>query len=156
MDLDLFAEYFTTHIHIHALVYDNRSFGSSDGHPRFEIIPSLQMSDLQDAITFAQSLVEVEATKIAIWGSSYSGGNVLQVGAVDRRVKAVLSQTPMISGIETVNRLMGPIKTPIFREIFAAGKAPGTSHMWDITSHLVVREIIPCRRTSISLVSLFV
>src|SRR3981189_2589774 len=125
MDLDLFEEYFTNPLQLRALVYDNRSFGSSDGHPRFEIIPSVQMSDLQDAITFAQSLVEVEATKIAIWGSSYSGGNVLQVGALDRRVKAVLSQTPMISGIEIVKRLIGPIKTPIFREVFAAGKTPG-------------------------------
>lgn len=124
MDLDLFAEYFTTHLHIHALVYDNRGFGSSDGLPRFEIIPSLQMSDIQDSITYAQTLSEVEAGKIAIWGSSYSGGNVLQVGAFDRRIKAVLSQSPFVSGIEGVNRLMGPSKMPLYREIFAAGNPP--------------------------------
>src|SRR5579859_3689643 len=124
MDLDLFASYFTTHLHIHALVYDNRCFGSSDGSPRFEIIPSLQMSDIQDSITFAQTLPEIDPTRIAIWGSSYSGGHVLQVGAFDRRVKAVLSQSPFVSAIEAANRLVGPIKAPFFREIFAAGNPP--------------------------------
>jgi cephalosporin-C deacetylase-like acetyl esterase len=76
-------------------VYDQRGFGDSDqkeGEPRQEIIPRLQQSDISDAITFAQSLSEVDPTRIGIWGSSYSGGHVLFAGAVDRRVKAVLSQ----------------------------------------------------------------
>jgi uncharacterized protein len=123
MDLDLFAEYFTKTISINALVYDNRCFGASDGTPRFEIIPNLQMSDIQDAITFAASLPEVDPEKIAIWGSSYSGANVLQVAAFDRRVKAVLAQAAMISGVETVHRLLGSIKTPIFEPIFHAGSS---------------------------------
>jgi cephalosporin-C deacetylase-like acetyl esterase len=92
MDLDAFAEYFTSNLAISCLVYDNRNFGESDGEPRHEIIPSQQQSDYSDAITYAQSLDEVNADKIGIWGSSYSGGHVLLVGAVDRRVKAVLSQ----------------------------------------------------------------
>jgi hypothetical protein len=89
MELDSFAEYFTTRIPITALVYDNRCTGASDGYPRFELLPSLQMSDLQDAITYAQSLEEVDPEKIALWGTSYSGGNVLEVAAFDHRVKAV-------------------------------------------------------------------
>jgi cephalosporin-C deacetylase-like acetyl esterase len=95
MDLDAFANYFTSKLALSCLVYDNRGFGDSDqkdGHPRQEIIPSLQQSDISDAITFAQSLPEVKPAKIGIWGSSYSGGHVLFVGAVDRRVKSVLSQ----------------------------------------------------------------
>jgi cephalosporin-C deacetylase-like acetyl esterase len=95
MDLDAFANYFTSKLPLSCLVYDNRGFGDSDqkeGHPRQEIVPSLQQSDISDAITFAQSLPEINSAKIGIWGSSYSGGHVLYVGAVDRRVKAVLSQ----------------------------------------------------------------
>jgi cephalosporin-C deacetylase-like acetyl esterase len=59
MDLDAFANYFTSKLALSCLVYDNRGFGDSDqkdGHPRQEIIPSLQQSDISDAITFAQSL----------------------------------------------------------------------------------------------------
>lgn len=95
MDLNTFAEYFTAQLPISCLVYDNRGFGTSDqkpDQPRHEIIPQLQQSDYSDAITYAASLPEVDPERIGIWGSSYSGGHVLYVGAVDRRVKAVLSQ----------------------------------------------------------------
>ena len=92
MDLNTFAEHFISKIPISCLVYDNRNFGSSDGEPRHEIIPAHQVSDYSDAITYAQSLDQVNPDKIGIWGSSYSGGHVLNVGAYDRRVKAVLSQ----------------------------------------------------------------
>lgn len=124
MDLDIFAEYFTTHLPITALVYDNRCLGASDGMPRFELIPSLQMSDIQDAITYAQSLEEVNPAKIAIWGSSYSGANVLQVAAFDRRVKAVLAQSSMISGYENFKRLVSSVMTPQLQMMFEAGSFP--------------------------------
>ena len=121
MDLDLFAEYFTTHLPITALVYDNRGFGASDGTPRFEIIPSLQMSDIQDAITYVQSIDDVNPDKIALWGSSYSGANVLQVGAFDRRVKAILAQSAMISGWENFSRVIGSRKIRMMHTMFEAG-----------------------------------
>ena len=124
MDLDSFAEYFTTHILITALMYDNRCVGASDGKPRFELIPSFQMLDLQDAITYAQSLEEVNPEKIALWGTSYSGGNVLQVAAFDRRVKAVLAQNPMVSGAENAARLVSSIMMPEMRKMFEAGIHP--------------------------------
>jgi len=95
MDLNTFAEYFTSKLPLGCLVYDNRGFGDSDvkdGHPRHEIIPAVQTSDISDAITYAQSRPDVDPEKIGIFGSSYSGGHVLWVGAVDRRVKAVLCQ----------------------------------------------------------------
>lgn len=91
-NLGTFAEYFTSNLPVAVLAYDHRCIGASEGEPRREIIPALQISDYSDAITFAQSLPEIDADKIAIWGSSYSGGHVLSVGAVDRRVKAVISQ----------------------------------------------------------------
>jgi len=124
MDLDLFAEYFTTHLPITALVYDNRCLGASDGMPRFELIPSLQMSDIQDAITYVQFLEEVNPAKIAIWGSSYSGANVLQVAAFDRRVKAVLAQSSMISGYDNFKAIVSSVMTPQLQMMFEAGSFP--------------------------------
>jgi len=47
-DLDMFASYFTHRIPLACLLYDNRGSGSSDakdGEPRFEFIPSKQVSD---------------------------------------------------------------------------------------------------------------
>ncbi|KAG5918546.1 hypothetical protein E4U42_006816 [Claviceps africana] len=111
MDLDTFAEYFCANLPICCLVFDNRGFGDSDvapGHPRLEIIPTQQQSDYSDAITYAQSRSEVNPDKIGIWGSSYSGGHVLVVGAVDRRVCCVLSQMPCVDGWENFHRLIRP------------------------------------------------
>ena len=71
MDLDAFAEHFTSKLSISCLVYDNRCFGDSDGEPRHELVPSLQQSDYSDAITYAQSRDDVNPDKIGIWGSSY-------------------------------------------------------------------------------------
>ena len=95
MHLDCFAEKSVSKLSLACLVYDNRGFGSSDcapSQPRYETIPSLQISDIQDAVTYAQTRKEVDASKIGVWGSSYSGGNCLQVADCDRRVKACISQ----------------------------------------------------------------
>jgi len=95
MGLDMFGEAFVANLKLVVLVFDNRGFGASDaavGQPRFEIVPSDQISDFSDAITYAQSLAEVDPKKIGIWGSSYSGGHALVVAATDKRVKAIISQ----------------------------------------------------------------
>ena len=97
MYLDSYAEVFAA-AGLNALVFDNRSFGASDGEPRQEIDPWAQVRDYRHAITYATTLPEVDANRIGIWGSSYSGGHVLVVAAIDRRVRAVVSQVPLISG----------------------------------------------------------
>ena len=77
--------------------------------PRFEaqeIDPHAQIADYRHAITFARSLDEVDGDRIGVWGSSYSGAHVLVVGAIDRRVKCVVAQVPLISGHENARRLI--------------------------------------------------
>ena len=76
------------------LLYDHRNFGISDGEPRQQINPWTQARGYRDAINFAESLAELDPTRIAIWGDSYSAGIVLVVGAIDPRVKAVVAQIP--------------------------------------------------------------
>ena len=105
MYLDAFAEAFVE-AGLGALVYDHRNFGASDGEPRQEIDPWAQVRDYRHAITYARTREEVDADRIGIWGSSYSGGHVLVVGAIDRRVKCVVSQVPLISGHENARRLV--------------------------------------------------
>ena len=105
MYLDKFAEVFAE-AGLGALVFDNRNFGASGGEPRQEIDPWEQVRDYRDAITFAETLPETDADRIGIWGSSYSGGHVLVVGAIDRRVKCVAGQVPLISGHNNARRLI--------------------------------------------------
>jgi fermentation-respiration switch protein FrsA (DUF1100 family) len=105
MGLDQYAEVFAAK-GLGALVYDNRNLGASDGEPRLDIDPVAQMRDYRHAITYAQSRPEVDADRIGIWGTSYTGGLVLIVAALDKRVKCVVSQVPFISGYETMVQVM--------------------------------------------------
>jgi len=103
--LDCFAEAFAA-AGLGALVFDNRNFGASEGEPRQEIDPWQQIRDYRDAITYASGLTDVDENRIGVWGSSYSGAHVLVVGAIDRRVKCVTSQVPLISGHRNARRLI--------------------------------------------------
>lgn len=81
-----------------AFVYDHAGFGLSDGFPRQEVDPPRQLRGYRDAVSFVRTLPGVNASKIALWGSSFSGGHVLNAGALDPRVTCVVSQAPFISG----------------------------------------------------------
>lgn len=122
MYLDRYAETFAA-AGLNALVYDNRNFGASDGEPRQEIDPWAQVRDYRHAITYATGLPEVDADRIGILGSSYSGGHVLVVGAIDRRVKAVVSQVPLVSGHDNFRALVRADFVDGFRAQFDADRS---------------------------------
>lgn len=84
---------------IAALIYDHRSWGSSDGIPANHVDFQQQAHDYSDAISFlATHNSEIDASRIAIMGLGHSAGVIMQVAALDPRVKAVISQAPFISG----------------------------------------------------------
>src|SRR6266571_2527521 len=105
MFLDSFAEAFAAG-GLGALVFDNRNFGASDGEPRQEIDPWAQVRDYRHAITYAQTRPEVDPDGIGVWGSSYSGGHVLVLGAIDKRIRCVACQVPLVSGMGNIQRLV--------------------------------------------------
>lgn len=79
---------------IAALTLDFRFLGESPGEPRQTVSPFHQRQDLHNALTWLSEHPQIDADRLGIWGTSYSGGHVLQVAAFDRRVKAVVSQVP--------------------------------------------------------------
>ena len=105
MYLDRFGEAFAD-AGLAAVVFDNRNFGASDGEPRQEIDPWQQVRDYRHVITWAQEQPEVDAERIGVWGSSYSGGHVIVVGAIDRRVRCVVAQVPLVSGHDNFRALV--------------------------------------------------
>lgn len=107
MHIGKYAEAFAA-AGINALAYDHHGFGDSDGLPRQEVDPVVQYRDYRNAISYVASRPEVDASRIGVWGSSFSGGLVLAVGANDSRVKAVVSQVPFISGPGIVTRMVRP------------------------------------------------
>jgi uncharacterized protein len=88
------------------VVFDYRNFGDSEGEPRGHIDPYMQHEDYKNAITWATLQPMVDANRIGIWGSSYSGGHVLHLAAFDRRVKCAVSQVPLTSAMDNFRRLV--------------------------------------------------
>jgi len=76
------------------LVYDHRNFGASEGEPRQEIDPWAQVRDYRSAIGWLAARPEVDAGRIGIWGSSFSGGETILVAACDERVTAAVANVP--------------------------------------------------------------
>ena len=90
------------------LVHDHRGFGASDGEPRFDVDPWVQIADWRRAISFLESHPAVDPDRIGLWGTSYAGGHAIVLGATDRRLRAVVAQVPTISGFEQSLRRVAP------------------------------------------------
>jgi uncharacterized protein len=101
------------------LVFDYRNFGTSEGKPRCQVIPSEQRRDYKNAITWVSAQSEVDPNRIGLWGTSFSGGHVMVVAAEDRRVKAVVAHVPAV-GIRSTT--LHWLRQGLFREVlYTAG-----------------------------------
>lgn len=107
------------------LLYDHHSFGMSGGEPRQEINKWVQARGYRDAVSFAVTLPEVEISRIAIWGDSMSGAEVIGVGALEPRVKAVVAQVPACGSQPAPPDADGKLFDSL-RETFDNGNVNGT------------------------------
>jgi fermentation-respiration switch protein FrsA (DUF1100 family) len=80
------------------LAFDYRHFGGSDGEPRQLIWIPYQLEDYAAAIDYARSLEEIDPTRIALWGTSLSGGHVIVTAAKDKKIACVAAQCPGLDG----------------------------------------------------------
>jgi pimeloyl-ACP methyl ester carboxylesterase len=87
------------------LLFDYRGFGASGGQMRQHIDYRGQRADYHAAVAAARHLRGVDPDRIVLWGTSYSGGHVLNVAAHDRRIAAVLSLTPAVDGIPVLGMI---------------------------------------------------
>ncbi|HEY0632332.1 MAG TPA: alpha/beta fold hydrolase [Thermoleophilaceae bacterium] len=90
-----------------ALIFDYRHFGASGGSPRQLLDLKRQLDDWRAAIAFARGLDGVDPERVALWGTSFSGGHVAVLAAEDRRVAAAISQGTFIDGVAAL-RAAGP------------------------------------------------
>lgn len=102
--LGAFAERFAA-AGLAALVFDYRHFGASEGEPRQLLDIARQLADWRAAIAYARSLDGIDPDRIALWGSSFSGGHVIEIAAGDPRVAAVVAQVPFVDGRANLPRL---------------------------------------------------
>jgi fermentation-respiration switch protein FrsA (DUF1100 family) len=80
------------------LAFDFRHLGQSGGEPRQLIWIPYQQEDYAAAIAYARGLEEINAAKIALWGTSLSGGHVIVTAAQDPDIACVVAQVPLLAG----------------------------------------------------------
>ena len=97
MRLDAYADRFAD-AGWSVLVFDYRHLGASGGAPRQLLDIDRQRADWHAALAFVRTLPEVDVNRIALWGSSFGGGHVLQVASEDSRIAAVVAQCPFTDG----------------------------------------------------------
>jgi len=100
------------------LVHDHRNFGTSGGEPRGDVDPWRQIADWRRAISYLETRLEVDRTRIGLWGTSYAGGHAIVLGATDRRLRCIVAQVPTISGYEQGLRRVSPDALPALEEAF--------------------------------------
>jgi cephalosporin-C deacetylase-like acetyl esterase len=91
---------------MHVLLFDYRHFGTSDGLPRQLVSVRRQLQDYAVAVEFARALSGVDPDRVAVWGTSFSGGHALVTAATVPGVAAAICQCPMMDGLAAVRRIL--------------------------------------------------
>jgi fermentation-respiration switch protein FrsA (DUF1100 family) len=138
MDLDKFARRFRDAGFV-VLLFDYRTFGASDGEPRGLLAPMMQTEDYRNALTWLQRQPEVDAARLAVWGTSLSGAHVLHVAAFDKRVKCVVSQVPTVDIYANLRHLQPPQAV----QAWLAAGAHARRHLMETGEHLRMPVIAP-------------
>ena len=102
--LDAYAERFCA-AGFGALAFDYRHFGASTGEPRQLLDIAKQQDDDRAAVGYARALDWVDPDRVALFGTSFSGGHVLVIAAGDRRIAALVSQCPFTDGLASLPRM---------------------------------------------------
>lgn len=98
--LQAFAEKFSA-AGLDVLAFDYRGFGDSEGQPRQSISIARQEQDYAAAVELAKTLPGVDPKRIALWGVSMSGRQVVRVAAGRDDIAAVIAMTPLTDPLAT-------------------------------------------------------
>ena len=89
------------------LAFDYKGWGKSEG-PRTRLAPYSRVADVQAALTFLGAREAVDESRLGIYGTSYGGATVVWTGAIDRRVRCIVS----VVGIGHGERWMRSVRRP--------------------------------------------
>lgn len=101
--LDAYAERFAV-AGVGVLLFDYRHFGASGGEPRQLLDIHRQHQDYRAALAYGRELDWVDGVRVALFGSSFSGGHVVALAAELPELAAVIAQCPFTDGIATLRQ----------------------------------------------------
>ncbi len=89
------------------LAFDFRNFGESEGEPRFFESPSLKKVDIENAVSYLESLPEVDNAKIGAFGVCAGAMYTLMAASEDDRIKSVVTAASWLHDAEAVKLFYG-------------------------------------------------
>ena len=89
------------------LTFDPRSFGESEGQPRWHYDPSQIIQDYTNAVSYLRARPDVDPQRMGLVGVCMGGGYALSAAARDKRVRAVASVAGGYRIGATFQRAMG-------------------------------------------------
>lgn len=95
-----FAERFA-HRGMAVHLFDYRGFGKSTGEPRNYVHPWRHLQDWDSAVQAVREDPTIDRNRIALWGTSFSGGHVVVTAARHPEVRAIVAQVPFADGISS-------------------------------------------------------
>ena len=130
------------------LTFDYKGWGQSEGSPS-RLAPYSRVADVQAALTYLGLQPEVDEDRLGIYGTSYGGATVVWTGAVDQRVKCIVSTV----GVGDGRRWMRSVRRPDeWHDLLQRSKADREKRVVDGKSAFVERsEILLADRQSAEL-----
>ncbi len=128
------------------MTFDYKGWGDSEGS-RSRLAPYSRVADVQAALTFLGTVPQVDAERLGIYGTSYGGATVVWTGAVDPRVKCVVS----VVGIGDGARWMRSVRRPDeFHDLLERARQDRVQRVVDGKSEFVKREeiLLPDRQSA--------
>lgn len=80
------------------LTFDYRWCGLSEGEPRWQVLHDQRLKDIQNAVTYMQTLPEVDPDRIGLYGNAMGGGYATYLAATEPRVKCMVSNVGVTCG----------------------------------------------------------
>lgn len=105
------------------LAFDFRHLGESGGEPRQLVSQRRYARDVDAALALARTRPEIDAGRIALWGTSFGASHVLAAAARHPSLAAAVVQCPVFSGravvaragLRHLARFAGPIVSDLVR-----------------------------------------
>ncbi|MEM7193614.1 MAG: nuclear transport factor 2 family protein [Pseudomonadota bacterium] len=89
------------------LAFDHRNFGESGGDTRFYENPQQKIEDIRNAVTFLQSLADVDGNRIGALGICAGSMYTLMAAAEDNRIRSVVTTASWLHDSEAVKLFYG-------------------------------------------------
>jgi uncharacterized protein len=128
------------------LTFDYKGWGASEG-PRSRLAPYSRVADVQAALTFLGLQTNVDPERLGLYGTSYGGATVVWAGAIDPRVKCIVS----VVGIGHGRRWMRSVRRPDeWHDLLDRAKADREKRVLDGQSTMADRSqiLLPDRQSA--------